>query len=197
VLLTWGELGIPKGSIYTPNQMKHVRRNEFEHATDSLGIKREVLDLGDLQLTEKPFTELMLEVLKVIRRIDPAVIFSFYPYEITPYFDHPDHNIAGKLTLHVGATSDVRQYHPDISAVERRPEIFLWTTDKNRATYAVKLSKKCQERRDMYAISHYPSQFSTETHPQWRQIFDRIGGVQQKRKNEKSRKSTEYWFKVR
>lgn len=175
--------------------MKQIRRKEFENATASLGIKTEILDWGDLKLSEKPFTELLVELLKIVRRLDPAVVFSFDPFEMTRDFDHPDHELAGQLARRIGATSDVEHYCPEQPAMEIRPELFLWTTKRQRADYQVKVSQKSMARRDAYAVKHYPSQFSAETQPEWRKIFDRINGV--KRNGKKKKSGREYWIRVR
>lgn len=178
--------------------MKDIRQAEFKKATELRSIKTEILDLGDLQLTTYPFEELLYKLLEVTRRIHPAALFAFHPYEITPNFDHPDHNVSGRLALHAGAIADVAHKYPEISAVTSRPELYLWTTRKDLATHKIELEKKARYRRNEYLVEYYPSQFSLETQPEWSQIFDRINTDQaKKKKNNMQSKYREYWIKVR
>ncbi len=197
-MLTLGELGIPQGADITPEQMKGIRQAEFTKATESRKIMTEILDIGDLQLTTHPFEELLCKLLEVIRRINPAALFTFHPYEVTPAFDHPDHNVSGKLVLHAGAVADVAYKYPEISALHFRPELYLWTTRKDLATHRINLEKQARYRRNQYLVDYYPSQFSKQTQPEWSQIFDRINTDQaKKKKNNKKSKYREYWMKVR
>lgn len=158
----------------TPEQLKQVRRVEFSNAARSLPITPDIHDLGDLQLSFQPFENLVLEVLKVVRRQHFAALFSFHPHEVTPRFDHPDHHLSGEITQFVGATADVTHFHPEIPAMERRPELYLWTTITHLASQHLLLTVEQRQRRDQYLIDHYSSQFTLDQKDQWAPIFDQI-----------------------
>jgi LmbE family N-acetylglucosaminyl deacetylase len=154
--------------------MKDIRREEFIHAMDYWSASYHILPYGDLMLSEEPIGPQTLDVLNIVRDKQFGSLFSFHPYEMTPIFDHPDHNRAGEITKRVASVSDVDYYHPEIPALDFRPSLFFWTTDKSKVTHVVPLSEKTRQRREEYLFEYYPSQFSKKTRNQWGPIFDRI-----------------------
>jgi len=149
---------------------------------DSLGADYEIMGYGDFGLAMMPFRNLAMPLLNLLRQKDFAAIFSFHPYEITPNFDHPDHNIAGEAARFAAAGQDVENLKtgPYIAssdsygATESRPELYLWTTDKSKATHKQKLTKKSRKKRNKYLQKQYPSQFPRQSKKRWGRIFDKI-----------------------
>ncbi len=177
ILLTLGELGIPKDERgITPQTMRDVRFGEFDRATNALGVSREIMPFADLYMSEGAIGPLIPPVLSVVREKKFGVIFSFHPQEITPEFDHPDHQTAGMIARTVGAASDVLHYHPECGEMEHRPSLYLWTTDGTKATHSITLSDETRRNRNTYLSGYYPSQFPLGTQPEWERVFDRITG---------------------
>jgi LmbE family N-acetylglucosaminyl deacetylase len=154
--------------------MKKIRQEEFTHAMDYWGASSHILSHGDLMLSEEPIGPQTLDVLNIVRNKQFGALFSFHPYELTPLFDHPDHNRAGEITKRVASVSDVVYYHPEIPALPYRPSLYFWTTDKTQATHMLPLSGETRKRREEYLFTYYPSQFPEHTKDQWGPIFDRI-----------------------
>lgn len=174
IFLTAGELGISQDSTIQPMEMAIIRRDEAVQAAEFLSASVTILSFPDLRLPFVPMEELVASVLPIIRTKSVDAVFSFDPYETTYLFDHPDHNIAGLVAKHVGAAADVRHFMPESEALAKRPELYLWTSDSNKATHVVSLDSERTARRNEYLIQHYPSQFQRENQADWEIIFDEI-----------------------
>lgn len=175
IALTLGEVGIPsEWPSVTPEQMKQIRRNEFTHSMEALGTSGIALDHGDLRMSLAPPEPAVKDVLKIVREQQFGVLFSFHPYEVTPVFDHPDHNTAGIVTKLVAAAADVRHFYPEYPAMSERPELFFWTSDTKTATQKLPLPAGARKRRNQHLIEQYPSQFAAAEKREWTTIFDRI-----------------------
>ncbi len=170
--------------------MAQIRRQEAVTAMSVLGASLTMLSFPDLQLPFIPFEELVKAVLPIIRNLNADAIFSFDPNETTPFFDHPDHNIAGKVAKFVGAAADVKHFMPESKAQAQRPELYLWTSKESQADRKLQLSKKLRNKRNIYLIENYPSQFSGENKGDWNGIFSAIT-------KSKSKKHAERYVKVR
>ena len=198
LFLTAGELGIPQNSPVTPIQMGEIRFQEATHAARVLNAQLLMLSFPDLHLPYIPIQTLVESVLPVVREHKFDAIFSFHPHEITPFFDHPDHNQVGLLAQAVGAASDVAHFMPEHPPLVQRPGLYLWTTQKVLANRELKLRKNCRKNRDFYLQTSYPSQFSREKYAEWRGIFEVITRkkAKKKRKN-KDAQHAEYYLQVR
>lgn len=175
IALTMGEVGIPSHwSTVTPIEMKNIRREEFLHSLQSIGAMGISLDYPDLHVSLTPIEPVVQTTLKTVRDNKFGVLFSFHPNEVTPLFDHPDHNTAGVITKIVAAAADVKHFYPEYPAMQKRPELYVWTTDTHTATHKLPLPKAARERRNTHLVTHYPSQFSRENQSEWTVIFDRI-----------------------
>ena len=181
--MTLGEMGeVVNQPGLDAKQVAQVRQTEFNQAMGSIGANHESMGFADLALSTLNFRIMAMPMLDLLRSKDFAALFTFHPYEITPDFDHPDHNITGQVARFAASAQDVRklQTGPFISspvshqATENRPELYFWTTDKNVATHKIGLSKKVRQNRDNYLTDHYPSQFPRKSQSRWGKIFDRI-----------------------
>ncbi len=161
--MTLGEMGIQKHMSGTqPDQMREIRKQEFQKAMRyfrSTGIS---LDAGDLRLHKYDDDELIATVLKPVREGNFGVIFSFNP-EPTPYVDHPDHDKTGNISRFVGATADVAYFHPEIPAMKERPNLFLLTHQIERATHMLPVTWATNHHRLSYLEGFYPSQFPAQS----------------------------------
>lgn len=194
ILLTLGELGTvasssgssygaPASETLTPSAVAQIRQVEFERAMVELGADYQILGFGDFALSTMPFRNLALPLLNVLRSQDLAAVFSFHPFEITPGFDHPDHNLAGEATRFAASGQDITNLkvgplpdgQPAAPVTTTRPELYFWTTDENKATHRLKLGQKSARRRRDYLSKNYPSQFPSRTKRRWGTIFDRLG----------------------
>ncbi len=166
-----------------PHEVAEIRRLEFAQAMTSLGIAYEIFEFGDFSLATMPFRNIALPLLNLLREKDLAAIFTFHPYEITPDFDHPDHNLTGEAArfaatgqnikhLKVGPQANGKQ---EVQATNSRPELYFWTTNESQATHQIKVGKKSNKRRQKYLSENYPSQFPRQTKKHWGTIFDRFG----------------------
>lgn len=80
-----------------------IRTREFVRAMNWWGFESEVLGFPDLRL-------IYVDLETVVKRVSLAVVgldvlVSFNPYEVTPGFDHPDHNRTGEVTRIVSTES--------------------------------------------------------------------------------------------
>ncbi len=191
IFLTVGELGIPQRSSLTPPEMAQVRAEEAKRAMESLTASLTILSFPDLGLPSIPLKDLVGAVMPIVSKSDTDAIFSFDPYENTPFIDHPDHNVAGQVAKYVGAAADVRYFLPHRKPLQKRPELYLWTSKRtSEVTHRVELSPVDRARRNQYLVDHYPSQFAAADRPQWQVIFDSIT-------HEKSGKHSERYIKLR
>ncbi len=178
-------MGIPQTSNTLPQEMAIIRRREAEIALKVIGASMTMLSFPDLQLPFVPFEELVKAVLPIIRNLNANAIFSFDPDETTPFFDHPDHNIAGKVAKFVGAAADVKHFLPESKALTKRPELYLWSSDEKRANTKLELSKKIRKKRNQYLVENYPSQFSAQNEDEWSTIFSAITKGKKKKHGER------------
>lgn len=181
--MTLGELGSIDGKPdLSSNSVKEVRLAEFQQAMDSLGANYENMGYEDFGLSTLPFSDIAIPLMNVLRKNDFGAVFSFHPYEITPVFDHPDHNMTGLATRFAAAGQDVNNFEvgkyisdADVyPATDNRPELYLWTTDSTQANKKIKLTKKSLNNRNDYLINNYGSQFPRKSKSRWGKIFDKI-----------------------
>ncbi|GIK84257.1 MAG: hypothetical protein BroJett025_08790 [Patescibacteria group bacterium] len=173
--------------------MALIRKQEAEAAMQFLGASLTILRFPDLGLPFVPLQELVAAVLPIVREVGADALFSFHPKEITNYFDHPDHNRAGEVAKYVRAAADVAHYMPKSAALKKRPELYLWTTKKQKMK--IHLSEQTRAHRNDYLTKCYPSQFSTETKEVWGAIFDDI--TNEKHKTNEGKLHTERYKRVK
>lgn len=127
ILLTQGELG---GNV-------EVRKTEFNLAMQFWNFDNVKLNFPDMKLVYFPLEKMVDSVTKVVADKNITILVSFNPYEITPGFDHPDHNRAGEVTRLVSV------------GMKRKRKLILWNS--RGKTYLT-------IERDKYAKRFYPSQ---------------------------------------
>lgn len=174
IFLTAGELGIPQNSTISPLEMKEIRKSEAKQAMNFLQATVTFLDFADLHLSFIPIQQMVSSVLPLIREFETDALFSFHPQEITTAFDHPDHTVAGNVARFVGTAADVSHFMPQYTALNKRPELYLWTTQNSSHCHTFSLKEQSRQNRNEYLMRYYPSQFSSIIQYKWISIFDRI-----------------------
>lgn len=169
--------------------MKKIRKQEVSEAGSAINAKVKTYDFGDTKLLFKTDKEVYRAVLSYVRKKEFGAIFSFDPREITYEFDHPDHTVAGTIARSVSSFADVKWHRTQSSAMQTRPDLFLWTTDASRATHRILLPRDSRERRNQHLLIHV-SQFHGENQAEWENIFDTINQV-------RDGIGYEYWVQVR
>jgi len=210
IFLTGGELGISKNSSVTPAENMHIRNAEASRAADFFGATTSFLNFPDLNLPFVPFEKLVFAVMLEVQKVKSDALFSFHPHEITQEFDHLDHSVAGMVTRHVGAAADVKHFFPDHTSrksehhspnpdaiLDKRPELYLWTSSEFMANTTLPLSAKIRQKRNQYLIDHYPSQFPASNKDTWVPIFDSITGNSSKNRKSSRKQHSENYMRVR
>ncbi len=100
-IITDGSAGDQGDTEMTLERLKATRRQEAQAAADALGIQNKVyfLDYPDSRL--EPTLDARRDVARVIRQTKPDIVICQDPlrYYSTGYVNHPDHRIAGEVTL--------------------------------------------------------------------------------------------------
>lgn len=168
-------MGIPSEQPHiTPEIMGATREKEAVAMANALGISLTILKFPDMGLPFISLEVLIHHTLPIIRELHTKALFSFHPYEMTPYFDHPDHNIAGQVAKHIGAAADVKHFMPDGQVVSNRPDLYFWTSKSKNANRYIPLSARLRLLRDQHLATYHQSQFKLKDRPVWRPIFDQI-----------------------
>lgn len=101
-LITDGQVGDQGDVTMTRERLAEIRQQEAQDAANALGVGHEVIFLHypDSQLT--PSLELRRDIARVIRQTKPDVLICQDPTRFwgsQGYINHPDHRIAGEVTL--------------------------------------------------------------------------------------------------
>jgi len=143
VELTHGEMGT-RGTV-------EIRRRESRNAAKILGASfREQLDFGDGGL--RTGREEELEVIDVIRRWRPEIVFAPWPDE-----RHPDHARAGQLVTEASFYSGLRKIKTKHEA--HRPQVVIYYVQYHipPISFVVDVTESWKTR--MKAVRAYKSQF--------------------------------------
>jgi LmbE family N-acetylglucosaminyl deacetylase len=167
LILTPGQRGIPKGSGIKPDEMGEIRKAETAQAMSALGVQHEVWDYPDTRLHEH-FGSLTHALMALLVRESAAqqpfdVVVSFHPEEYTLEVDHPDHNEAGRVARYIATFAAVDGLFEDLPALDKRPELLLWTTAQHLASHEITFSAEVFYKW-MGHLRHYVSQFSEADH---------------------------------
>lgn len=132
ILCTNGDKGTRDTEMTSP-QLAELREREQRAAADTLGVA-EIVWLGypDGDLIDVPNTVLREQIVRVIRRVKPDVVFTHDPQR--PYQLHSDHRQAGRVAIDaVFPAARDRLYHPQHEAEGLEPHkvgtMYLWGTD--------------------------------------------------------------------
>ena len=141
--LTRGEMGT-RGTPQT-------RRRESQAAAKILGATfRHQLDLGDGGL--RTGREEELEIIDVIRRCAPSVVFAPHPDE-----RHPDHTRTGRLVTEASFYSGLRKLKTALPA--HRPQAVIYYLQNYLVPPSFVVNVSDQWKTKMRAVAAYKSQF--------------------------------------
>lgn len=117
-----GKCGDPP--ICTPEMLPSVRERELREAARIVGFDElHLLDYRDRELAEAPPEQIRRTLVSHIRRLKPAVVFTFDP---NGFNVHPDHIAISRFVSDaIGAAADPR-WLPDEGAPHVVPRL-LWT----------------------------------------------------------------------
>ena len=167
--LTHGEMGT-RGA-------PHIRKREAQAAARILGASfREQLDLGDGNLRTDRAAE--LEVIAVIRRCRPSLVFTPYPDD-----RHPDHTRTGRLVTEASFYAGLKKLETDLPA--HRPQATIYYLQNYMIPPSFVVDVTAAWKTKMRAIAAFKSQFhdpkSKEpqtfiSDPRFLQMIDARGG---------------------
>jgi len=101
-LITDGQAGDQGDKEITSERLAEVRRHEAQAAADALGVQNPVIFLHYADSRLEPTLDLRLDVARVIRKVKPYIVICQDPtryWSGQGYINHPDHRIAGEVTL--------------------------------------------------------------------------------------------------
>ncbi|MGZ3600421.1 MAG: PIG-L deacetylase family protein [Ktedonobacterales bacterium] len=101
-LITDGQAGDQGDKEITSERLAEVRGVEAQAAADALGVQHPVIFLHYPDSRLEPTLDLRLDVARVIRKVKPDIVISQDPtryWSGQGYINHPDHRIAGEVTL--------------------------------------------------------------------------------------------------
>ncbi len=144
----------------TPEKLVPMRREEQRAAARTLGVKDVFfLDHVDGELTYTP--DLMRDVVRYIRRIQPHAVFTHDPNQIVRnlFINHPDHRCAGEVAIDaVYPIARNRPSFPELLDEGLEPysvkEIYLWTASDT--TFDVDITDTIETKFD--ALRQHKSQ---------------------------------------
>ncbi|MBK5259484.1 MAG: bacillithiol biosynthesis deacetylase BshB1 [Thermoanaerobaculia bacterium] len=141
--LTRGEMGT-RG---TPA----IRKREAQSAARALGCSfREQLDFGDGML--RTGREQELEIIDVLRRTRPQLVFAPYPDD-----RHPDHTRTGRIVTEASFYAGLRQLRTKLAA--HRPQTVIYFLQNYMFTPSFVVDVTAAWKTKMRAIAAFKSQF--------------------------------------
>ncbi len=110
------------GNVGSPtlgrDEIAAIRRDEAQAAADVIGAELVWMDFDDEWLfNDRPTRERFIDVIRAAR---PDVVFAHSP---TDY--HPDHRVAGQVTVDARIPAAVRLVETTLPAAEKIPHVFL------------------------------------------------------------------------
>lgn len=141
--LTRGEMGT-RGTPQT-------RKREAQSAARILGAAfREQLDFGDGSLRTSRDEE--MEIIAIVRRCRPALVFAPYPDE-----RHPDHTRTGRIVTEASFYAGLRQLKTDLPA--HRPQTTIYYLQNYQFTPSFVVDVAGSWKTKMRAVAAFRSQF--------------------------------------
>jgi len=142
--LTHGEMGT-RGA-------PHIRKREAQAAARILGASfREQLDLGDGNLRTDRAAE--LEIIDVIRRCRPSLVFTSWPDD-----RHPDHTRTGRLVTEASFYAGLKKLETDLPAHRPQATIYYLQNYMIPPSFVVDVSAHYDTKRR--ALDCHTSQFT-------------------------------------
>ena len=146
----------------TPEKLIPLRRKEQKAAAKVAGVK-EVFFLDHVDGELRHNRDLMREIVRYIRKIQPHAVFTHDPGQIVRnmFINHPDHRCVGEVTIDtVYPIARNRPSFPELLSEGLEPfsvkEIYLWTASET--TFEVDISDVLDKKFE--ALSKHKSQFS-------------------------------------
>ncbi|GGD68998.1 bacillithiol biosynthesis deacetylase BshB1 [Paenibacillus nasutitermitis] len=134
------------------NGTVETRRQEAAEASAVLGLSaRSCLGLPDRGLTGS--AEQLEAVVREIRRLRPRIVFA--PYWVDR---HPDHTDCSKLVEAAVFNAKLRNYLPELPAVQVEQLYFYYINDSSEVSLIVDISEFHDQKQQ--ALSCYSSQFA-------------------------------------
>ncbi|HSP33552.1 MAG TPA: bacillithiol biosynthesis deacetylase BshB1 [Thermoanaerobaculia bacterium] len=141
--LTRGEMGT-RGTPET-------RKREAAASAKILGaLSRQQLDFGDGGL--RTGREEELQIIDVVRRLRPRLVFTPYPDD-----RHPDHTRAGRLVTEASVYAGLRQLHTKFAA--HRPQAVIYYVQNYALPPSFVVDVTGAWKRKMKSIAAFKSQF--------------------------------------
>jgi len=171
-----GMIDLTRGEMGTRGA-PHIRKRESQAAARILGaVFREQLDLGDGNLRTDRDAE--LEIIGVIRRCRPSLVFTSWPDD-----RHPDHTRTGQLVTEASFYAGLKKLETDLPAHRPQATIYYLQNYMIPPSFVVDVSAVWKTK--MRAIAAFKSQFhdpkSKEpqtfiSDPRFLQMIDARGG---------------------
>ncbi len=146
----------------TAEKLIPLRRDEQRAAADVAGVK-DVYFLDHVDGELRYNRDLMREIVRYIRKIQPYAVFTHDPGQIVRnmFINHPDHRCVGEVTIDaVYPIARNRPSFPELLDEGLDPysvkEIYLWTASD--VTFEVDISEVLEAKFE--ALSKHKSQFS-------------------------------------
>lgn len=146
----------------TPDKLVPLRRKEQSDAVEVVGGKSvEFLDYVDGELRYTP--DLMREVVRKIRTIQPYAVFSHDPNQIVrdTFINHPDHRCVGEVAL--DAVYPIARNGPSFPELRDQglmpfsvSEVYLWTA--SNVNFEVDITDAMDKKLE--ALSKHKSQIA-------------------------------------
>jgi len=123
---------------YTAEQIAVTRQKEQHDAATVLGVDVSnvvMLDYEDAMVTSYPEQQIRSDIVALIRRFQPYVIMSWFPYpdlylQPTPYWGdtgfHPDHQAVGRIVLASQFDAGLRLLWPTLGEPWKATEFYMW-----------------------------------------------------------------------
>ncbi len=146
----------------TPEKLIPLRRDEQRAAARVSGVK-DVFFLDHVDGELRYNRDLMREIVRYIRKMEPYAVFTHDPGQIVRnmFINHPDHRTVGEVTIDaVYPIARNRPSFPELLGEGLEPhsvqEVYLWTASD--VTFEVDISDVLELKFE--ALSQHKSQFS-------------------------------------
>lgn len=177
VIATAGEKGSADPRL-TPEQIARERMNEQQAAIAHLGMNS-VRFLNWLDGEAEDTTASRGEIVRILREIRPAVVFTHDPeHPYPPYITHRDHRVVGRLVLDaVYPAARDHLYFPEQIAEGLQPHIVssVWLFASTVATTAVDISATLERKVNARLEHHSQTSNPDELRIAWRTRAAAIG----------------------
>lgn len=138
-----------------------TRFHEANEAAKIMGVEREILDLGDCQLTDNFNNRLVL--VERIRQHRPQIVLAPYPYGFQGAQGHPDHRAAGTLATHSVRMARFKNVLPHMAKHEVKALFYYGLPRELEPTFVLDITDVYEQW--MGSVKAYRSQFMNPERP--------------------------------